>query len=949
MSAIDLRVLGPVEVWHAGRQLVLRRRQQRQLLGILILEAGTPVSVDRLVHLLWSDSPPAQARPVLQTRISELRAAIGVLAADPGLLRLESSGTSYLLHAEPDSIDSARFTALAGQARSATSLTESARALRAALALWRGPVLDTEPSGSIWTSYGLALESARLTAVEDLLTVELHLGDAGRMADRAVTESLSHPERERLAGLALRALHAAGRSTQALAHYDQWRRWLRDEYGVDPSNELHALHLALLRSAAQLPADPTDPYAGLAGGDQAPPAADLPAAAPAVVNTLPPDIADFTGRTAEVDLARGLLIDPAPARMRVVAVSGPGGVGKTALALHVAHSLADVYPDGRLYANLRGIEEDRPARPAEILLRFLRALGVDSAALPASFEERVDLYRNLLAGRRVLLVLDNVADEDQVAPLIPGDAGCGVILTSRRRLGATLGAVGLPLEVLAPDQAADLLAVLAGQQRVSAEPQAAAELCTRCGLLPLAIRVAGAKLATKPHWGIAKLAGLLADEHGRLDQFSYGHLDVRASVGLSYRELSTQARTLLGRLAEQGAGEYPVWLAAALLDTGVPAAEALCEELFDAQLLDIVGSEQNGQPRFRMHDLVRLYAREQAHHQQSPQELAAATQRAAGALLHLVAAVTAQVDSGIWIPVATADACWPLPEATAEALMAHSTAWLEQELQLVEALVRRSATTPATGQCWQLAVTLSPALQMRRENEIWQDLLRLALDAAEATGDARAEALIRHAQGIADMDRNHREDGLRNLHAAYRYFADREEPAITGRTMMSLGIAERIRDRNAAAREWFQKALPLLGGASSRRSLGFAIRSLGQVAMDDGDLDTADEYLSQALSIFRTEASALGGAVTLFWHGQLRLRQGRQAEAEEQCRAALAIARSLGDKPGIAMTLYGLGLCLLKRGDREGGRAHLEEALRLRAKPTPGPLDQRIRQVLAEM
>jgi DNA-binding SARP family transcriptional activator len=947
MSAIDLRVLGPVEVWHAGRQLVLRRRQQRQLLGILILEAGTPVPVDRLVHLLWGESPPAQARPVLQTRISELRAAIGVLAADPQLLRLESSGTSYLLHAQPDTIDSARFTTLAGQARSASNLTDSAQALRAALALWRGPVLDTEPSGPIWSSYGLALQSARLTAVEDLLAVELHLGDAGRIADRAVTESLAHPDRERLAGLALRALHAAGRSTHALAHYDQWRRWLREEYGVDPSGELQALHLALLRGAARLPADAADPFAGRAGGAQAPPAADLPTA-PAVVNTLPPDIADFTGRTAEVDLARGLLIDPAPARMRVVAVSGPGGVGKTALALHVAHGLADIYPDGRLYANLRGIEEDRPASPAEILVRFLRALGVDSAGLPASFEERVDLYRNLLAGRRVLLVLDNVADEDQVVPLIPGDAGCGVILTSRRRLGATLGAVGLPLDVLAPDQAADLLAVLAGQQRVSAEPQAAAELCTRCGLLPLAIRVAGAKLATKPHWGIAKLAGLLADEHGRLDQFSYGHLDVRASVGLSYRELSAQARTLLGRLAELDAPEYPVWLAAALLDTTVPAAEALCEELFDAQLLDIVGSEQNGQPRFRMHDLVRLYAREQAHRQQSPQELAAAGQRAAGALLHLAVAAARRVDPGLWIPVAETDACWPLPDSTAEGLIVHSSTWLDQELQLIEALVRRSAATPTTGVCWQLVLTLSPGFQMRRENEIWQDMLQLALDAADATGDGRAEALVRYAQGIADLDRGRYDDGLRTLLTVHRDFAHRNEPVITGRVRLALGVGERAKARNGPAREWFESALPLLREASPPTPLAFVMRSLGQLAMEDGDLEAADEYLTQASAIFRGSGSIQGGASTLFWHGQLRLRQGRLAEAEEQCRAALAVARSIGDKPGIVMTLYGLGLCLIKSGDREGGRARLEEALRLRTHPTPGPLDALIHQALAE-
>ncbi len=959
-TTVDLRILGPVELWYGDQQLRLSRRQQRLLLGILALHANRVVTVDRLTALLWMRDPPPQARAVLQTRMSEIRAALTHLV--PGeLLQLTTSGTGYALRVAPEAVDSNRFLELSRGARTATDLTRAREAVRAALALWRGNVLDISPDSELSVALCQPLESARLTAVEDLLALELRSGDPHPVANQAVSESLTNPTRERLLILALRSLHAAGRATEALRHYDQWRRWLREEFGVDPAGEIQQLHLALVRGA-ELDPDTDDPFAALAAqptgpatvasapAQPVPPEEPVAGFRPAVANTLPADIADFTGRIAEADLLRGLLIGEPTEHVPVIAVVGPGGVGKTSLAVHVAHRLSEVYRDGQLYVNLAGVEEDVPLPPLEVLGRFLRALGVDGGAIPDHLAERTDLYRSLLANRRVLVVLDNAADEDQVTPLIPGWPGCAVMITSRRRLGASLGATTIPLSVLDRRNATALLSMVAGADRVAAEPGAAARLCDLCGYLPLAIRVAGAKLAAKPHWSVAKLVDLLADELGRLDQFSHGQLDVRASIALSYQGLDAQAQALLRRLGELDHAEYPLWLAAAALDTDLPSAEAACEQLFDAQLLGIVGYEPSGQPRYRLHDLVRLFGREKAREQESPAELTACHRRAGGGWLYLAELAFQAIGIRSYLEVTGPAVRWRFDPSVGRALVAEPLRWFETERASIMAVVRQAARDPHTGLAWELAGVTSLMFEMRRSFDDWQVTSELALQAAQQADDVLGVAVMQHVLGqLATTRTQYRQ--AHALHTAsvagFERAGDRRSMAVT---LAYLGVSLRLEGRLDEARQTYEQALTILEECGDRRGVAFPLRGLGQVAFMAGRYDEADEYFERALAIYRAqEGASLGEAQALVWQGTMRIEQGRLDDAERCCQTALDIARAAGDRPGIALSLRALGLIQLRRGDRQRARGILYEALHLVVQPRPTGLEAQIRSALAQL
>jgi len=360
---------------------------------------------------------------------------------------------------------------------------------------------------------------------------------------------------------------------------------------------------------------------------------------------LPPGITNFVGRADLVgqlqQLLKGRPTGPAgeadAGAVVVSAVAGKAGVGKSALAVHVAHQLAVEFPDGQLYASLRGAGAGgvSPLDPAEILGRFLRALGVDGGAIPAGVGERAALYRSRLAGRQVLVVLDDAADEAQVSPLLPGSPSAAVLITSRARLAALKGARLVHLDVLDAGQAVELLARIAGPGRVAAEPQAATAIAVACGGLPLAVRIAGARLAARPHWPLARLAGRLADERGRLEELAHGDLEVRVSLSLSYQGLGKEQRRLFRRLGLLDALDVAAWVAAALLDSPVPRGEALLEDLVEAQLLGVAGWDVTGRARYRLHDLLHAYARERVHAEEPLAQRQAALERTLGGWLAL--------------------------------------------------------------------------------------------------------------------------------------------------------------------------------------------------------------------------------------------------------------------------------------------------------------------------
>jgi DNA-binding SARP family transcriptional activator len=594
---MEFRILGPLEVWEHGRAAPLGGPKQRALLATLLLDANHVVPADRLVHELWGDDPPVTAENLLHGYVSQLRRCLRsrqVLVTRP---------PGYLLQVEQGRLDLHRFEELAEEARlamEAGAADRAADALGEALDLWRGPALGDVDLRGLSRSKVAQLEERRMAALEERVEADLRRGRHADVTSELQALVVASPLRERLRAQLMFALYRSGRQAEALAVYRDGRQLLTEELGLEPGPALQRLEHAILAADPALePPEPTTVADGSPSLVANPPC------------HLPADVADFTGRQEALAALTGLLgREPdghAPA-MAVATIAGMAGVGKTALAVRTAHRLRPRFPDGQLHVHLGG--SGRPRPPAEVLAGLLQALGEDPAAVPDGLEERAWRYRTLLADRRVLVVLDDAAAEAQVRPLLPGGAGCAALVTSRATLAGLEAAHQLTLDVLDPDEAVGLLAKVAGPGRVAAEPVAAEAIARRCGYLPLAVRVAGARLTARPHWRLARLAERLGDETRRLDELRAGDLEVRASLEGSLRGQDAATRRAFRLLGLLPAGDFTARAVAALLDLPVTDAEELLERLVEVHLLEVAGLEAAGRTRYRLHDLLRGLARE---------------------------------------------------------------------------------------------------------------------------------------------------------------------------------------------------------------------------------------------------------------------------------------------------------------------------------------------------
>ncbi|WP_254896666.1 BTAD domain-containing putative transcriptional regulator [Amycolatopsis sp. Hca4] len=575
-SEVRFHLLGPLTVTVGGRALALGGAKQRALLAHLLLNANRTVSPGQLVDTLWPREPPTSATANLQTYVWRLRRLL------PGTAVLRTHDPGYSLAVDPADVDAHRFARLVADAARAAEggAPETALALLAeAEALWRGDPLEDLPTAPAWDAELGRLVENRLAAVEERLALQVRLGRHDPAIAELTVLLAEHPYRERLWQQYLLALTGAGRRAEALQAYATARERLVTELGVEPGPELRALQAAILTG---------EPLPG--------------PASPAPVRQLPADLPDFTGREEYVrDLSAALGAGPAP-----VVLTGAPGTGKSALAMHVAHGLAPRFPDGQLYVDLAGT--GAPRDPAEVLADFLHALGVTGNTVPSGLGQRAAVFRSRLAGRRVLLVLDDAATAAQVRPLLPADAGCAVLVTTRGRLPELAGAKHVELPVFGEREATRLLAELAGPERVAGEPAEAAAIVRCCGYLPLAIRIAGARLAGRQAWSLRTLHDRLADESSRLSELRVGDLGVRPSFELSLRQLPPAARTAFGRSAVLGAQDFPSWVVDALLDRA--GTHDVLDVLVDANLVSLTGRDASGQPRYRLHDLLRCYASE---------------------------------------------------------------------------------------------------------------------------------------------------------------------------------------------------------------------------------------------------------------------------------------------------------------------------------------------------
>jgi DNA-binding SARP family transcriptional activator len=606
---MEFRILGPVEVWDGAQRLDLGGSKPHALLAVMLLHANQVVSTEHLIDQLWGEAPPATARNLVQGYVSRLRQALHRRGGSETDQVLVTGPSGYLLRVGPDELDLDRFQALTLDARRATldgDLEGAAERWCTALGLWRGPALAGAASEALQRTMVPRLEEARLVALEERLEVELGLGRHAQLVGELEALVASHRDRERLCRQLMVALYRSGRRVRALAVYRRTRQALAEELGLEPGPALQELERAILLGDPAL-----EPVLPAAEGTPR-----WPTLPPGPCQ-LPPDVDDFTGRESAVAEVQHLLEGERATAIVISAIAGKAGVGKTALAVRLAHQLRPHFPDGQLYVDLRGAEA-QALDPAEVLAGFLRALGVEGALIAEGLEERVRQYRSRLGDRRVLVVLDNAAAEAQVRPLLPASPGCATLVTSRARLSGLEAAHPMTLDVLEADQAVALLAKLAGPGRVAAEPGAAAAIVRLCGWLPLAVRIAGARLASRPHWRLALLAERLGDEWRRLDELKAGDLEVRASVALSYHGRNQEERRLFRLLGLLVAPSFPAWAAAALLGVEAAEAEGLLERLVDAQLVEAAGHDQAGQLRYRLHDLLRLFARERLQLEELP-------------------------------------------------------------------------------------------------------------------------------------------------------------------------------------------------------------------------------------------------------------------------------------------------------------------------------------------
>ncbi|MET8088840.1 BTAD domain-containing putative transcriptional regulator [Micromonospora sp. NPDC005220] len=915
-------ILGPLRV--GGGESTVTAGRDRIVLAMLLLRAGRLVPVDELIDAVWEERPPATARAQLQTCVSRLRRRFTELGLAPETIITDPVG--YGVRTAPNDLDAEVFTRNVEAARAAVAagrLAEASERFRAALALWRGPALGGIPSRSV-RRRAQTLDEQRLTALEECVDVELRLGRAAELIEE-LTESVDqHPLRERLRGQLMLALSSVGRQADALAVYREGRRFYADELGIEPGAALQELHQRVLAGDLAL------------AGREARPIAP--------VRSLPRAIGDFTGR--QQTLAR--LVKDVEAGARIQLIDGMAGSGKTTLAVHVATALVDNYPDAQLYIDLHGHSERAPLTASAAVATLLRQLGVPADRVPTNQDDRLALWRTELAGRRALLVLDNAATADQVTPLLPNGSHCLVLVTSRRRLVGVDEGRPFSLPVLDPDEAVELLGRVVGPDRVAAEPEAAAEVVRRCGHLPLAIRLAGARLAHRPHWRIADLAERLSSRPDPLAEFEAGERSVGRAFALSYAQVSPSAQRAFRLLGLHPGVRFDTSVAAVLAELSLPGAQDLLDELVDAHLV-----EEVEQDRYRLHDLVREYARTLIAHPDRAVERRDGIERLLDHHLQVAMTIARKRELSASRPLLVAGE--PLRADLAATVAEQGGAWLDENVALWPALVRLAETERFLHYCWQLTRACWYAqFESGRLDELIETH-RVGLRAAEELGDERAMATllnylasahyrlgnfpesIRVMEMSLDIFRRlglHREVRNTLVNLGTSYGANFEFQRARDAYDVSRALATRMRDNDALANELNNLSLSLLlwgrldeavftarkhlivaREIGDPRRIANAIGHLGMARHRMGDVGPAGRLLRAALRLKRQVGARFGEGEVLNEIGMMEREAGRPELAADLHRSALVAMTEVGDRVAQCGSRNLLARAILAQGD----------------------------------
>ncbi|MFJ4851713.1 AfsR/SARP family transcriptional regulator [Streptomyces sp. NPDC088733] len=908
MPNLRVSILGLLQLHRNGTQVDLGSPQQQSLFVALLMREGRTATAGNLIEALWGDNEPASARRTLRTYAWRLRKILEEDSRFPSTLVSVGDGYRLVLDGDyVDFLDAEHLARSAYHARRVDDLEGAYDRLEAALALWRGEPLAAIP-GPFATLQRDRLNEVRLVLQEELMETGLALGHGIRYLSELPGLIDRYPLRERLYTLLMHAQYQSGRRAEALDTYRRARDVLVGELGVEPGPELHALHQRVLAGCEELldAAPSRKPHVIANTVEHASPAAaepsptadeptstppgreDLPSRHPA---QLPPDLIDFTGRSHLTLTIASLLNSPQRSALPVSVLLGMAGVGKSALAVHVAHTIRSSYPDGQLYANLRA-GDGGPVRPDDVLAGFIVSLGYCPDDVPATLEARTALLRTVLNGRRVLLVLDDAVDVEQVRPLLPGSAECGVLITTRTRL-AGLAALHVEVPAFYPSEALDLLKRTLGAERVEAERTAALEMIESCAMLPLAIRIVAARLAARPHWSLRSLSNRLSDEFKRIEELRSGSMTLSTVFDLTYRHLPEDQAKALRRAATVDSPSLSLTCAAALMDMAENDAEVLLDALVDQAML-----ESPAPGRYRFHALLRDFARRKTH----PEEQRQAVTRLLDFLLASAKNAFAQV---------VAD---PMESALSPtrsvgrrfANAAEARGWAAEEGECALGLVRQLArmeTASAGGALWDgppqdalsrlrscvdLLIVLGAQWQTLNYS-FFQDALDVLQAAVTQSRDLRAMGRVHFLYAGVDLAMGRYVRAEQRASEAVRMCDDSDDPVIMRQALNDLGLAKQNR----------------------------------------GDFQGAIECYDRAIELARRLGHARGELITTVNVALLKVHMGEPGEAEQICRRVLAELVPQSNAAGTAYVHYVLGLAHHRLGSYESAVTWFENCLAL--------------------
>lgn len=914
---MKFKILGPLEIAVGSERLELGGTRQQIVIATLLLSANRVVTTERLLEAIYGEDLPPTSRSQVQISISALRR---LFAARSRETIISTHAHGYVIQVDNGRLDSQEFERLVAGARAARDANHLEKALacyRDALRLWRGPALDGIDSQLIRVA-ATRLDEQRIATNEDRVHLELELGRHHELVGELIELVKEFPLREQLRRQLMLALYRCDRTAEALQVYRQTRRTLIDELGIEPSERLQHLEQAILTSN---------------------PILDLPAT-PIIVrpvkqhvpSLLPTDIADFTGRGEQIEVIHRQLIPTAGEEERlavpVVVIVGKGGVGKTSLAVHASHGVAHHFPDGQLFADLHG-GTSHPVGPMRVLERFLRALGVPGSYIPEGLDERAEVYRNLLADRKVLVVLDDAVGESQISPLLPGSRAAAVITTSRRRLAGLAGATHVELNIFDADKSLDLLARITGDARVQTQRRSAAEVAEQCGYLPLALRIAGARLSARPHWSIQQLVDRLADETHRLDELRHGDMGIRPSISLTYESTGEQARQLFRRLALLDLPVFSGWMTAALLDLPLAQAEDLLDNLVNAQLIETIGSGSGVHSQYRFHDLIRVFARERLAAEESTAERMAALERTLGALLYIAEEAHRRHHGGDYCRLSGDALRWTLPGRLVEELVRDPLSWYDRERAALVAGVRQAAQAGLTELCWSLAFTSVTLFESRVYLDDWRETHDIALEATQKAHHVRGQAAMLYSIGSLHLAQLRFDQAREKFTAAAQLFQDARDDQGIALVTRHIAALDRLSGQLDDATRGYERSLAIFRKTGDQVAMASVLHSLAQVKLELDEYDTAQGLLSDALRLVQVARCGRVESQVLHRLGEAHLLTGELARAVEVFELALTGIRDLGDPIGEAYVLRGIGVAKVRQGEFDQARIALQRSLKL--------------------